>query len=100
MVSRAEESTGTDTVWPALSTVASAVPKEIVDTGTLAWLAAAMAWSSDRPWVLLPSDRRTMLAAGALAVDELALAVAGRALRAVTMASPRAVPGLVARRSR
>src|SRR5436309_7262241 len=109
MVWRALESTGTWTVWPALSTLALAVPKAMVDTGTLAALAAAMASASLRPVVLFPSDRSTMLAAGVLgvcAVAPLAPVVVGvvmadgRALRAVKMASPRAVPGLVARRPR
>ncbi len=114
MVSRALGSTGTSTVCPALCTLAWAVPMEIVDTGTLAALAAAIASASDRPVVLFPSDSRTMRAAGALvgsveadpwpADPELGPVVgtvpAGRAARAVKMASPRAVPGLVASRSR
>src|SRR5207248_4522995 len=52
---------------PALSTLALSVPKAMVDTGTRACLAAVIASSSDRPVVLLPSESRTMRAAGALA---------------------------------
>src|SRR5687767_8155731 len=112
MASRALASTGTCTVSPALSTEALLVPKAIVDTGTWAALAAAMASASDRPVVLFPSDRRTIRAAGALAGDaELPLPLplppaavdgalpSGRALSEVKIASPSAVPGLVARRS-
>src|SRR5436853_877498 len=83
----------------------------MVDTGTRAALAAAMASSSDRPVVLFPSDSNTMRAAGALAWSAAlwpwlwfgsaeGVLPAGRAARAVKIASPNAVPGLVASRSR
>ena len=89
--------TGTLNSRPSARTVPSAVPKAIVDTGTLAASAAAAPTSDGRPDVVSPSERITTCAPLIVPSSRAAASrSAGRCRRATSdcsIASPIAVPG-------
>lgn len=79
------------------STVPSSVPYAMVETGISSAATSSAADSTERPWVLEPSDRSTMWAGGGSV--SACLSRVRTASRAATTASPIAVPCPVVSRS-